>query len=196
MTKQEFLSTLGVKLSNLPRKDTAERIKFYKEMIDDRVEDGLSEEEAIAELGTVDEIYEQFVKELPLLKIIKERVTPKKKLSGGMIALIASTSIIWFPLLIAGLSLTLSLYAVLWSLVLSVWAVFASLAISAPASVISGIVSIFTVNITQGLLLIGAGLVIAGLAILNTSILKIPPVELQCTKSFCVCNVNCSGTIK
>ena len=166
MTKQEFLSTLGVKLSNLPRKDTAERIKFYEEMIDDRVEDGLSEEEAIAELGTVDEIYEQFVKELPLLKIIKERVTPKKKLSGGMIALIASTSIIWFPLLIAGLSLTLSLYAVLWSLVLSVWAVFASLAISAPASVISGIVSIFTANITQGLLLIGAGLTVAGLAIL------------------------------
>lgn len=166
MTKQEFLSTLGVKLSNLPRKDTAERIKFYEEMIDDRVEDGLSEEEAIAELGTVDEIYEQFVKELPLLKIIKERVTPKKKLSGGMIALIASTSIIWFPLLIVGASLALSLYAVLWSLVLSAWAVFASLAISAPASVISGIVSIFTANITQGLLLIGAGLVIAGLAIL------------------------------
>ena len=166
MTKQEFLSTLEVKLSNLPRKDTAERIKFYEEMIDDRVEDGLSEEEAIAELGTVDEIYEQFVKELPLLKIIKERVTPKKKLSGGMIALIASTSIIWFPLLIAGLSLALSLYAVLWSLVLSVWAVFASLAISAPTSVISGIVSIFTANITQGLLLIGAGLTVAGLAIL------------------------------
>lgn len=165
MTKQEFLSTLGVKLSNLPRKDTAERIKFYEEMIDDKVEDGLSEEEAIAELGTVDEIYEQFVKELPLLKIIKERVTPKKKLSGGMIALIASTSIIWFPLLIVGASLALSLYAVLWSLVLSVWAVFASLAIFAPASVISGIVSIFTANITQGLLLIGAGLVIAGLAI-------------------------------
>ncbi|MBQ7390607.1 MAG: DUF1700 domain-containing protein [Clostridia bacterium] len=166
MTKQEFLSALEVKLSKLPRKDTAERIKFYEEMIDDRVEDGLSEKDAIAELGTVDEIYEQFVKELPLLKIIKERVTPKKKLSGGMIALIASTSIIWFPLLISGLSLTLSLYAVLWSLVLSVWAVFASLAISAPASVISGIVSIFTANITQGLLLIGAGLVIAGLAIL------------------------------
>ena len=135
-------------------------------MIDDRIEEGLSEEEAIAELGTVDEIYEQFLGELPLLSIIKDRITPKNRPSGGMLALIISTSLIWFPLLIVGLSLVLSLYAALWSLVLSAWAVFASLAISAPLGVVSGIVSIFTANATQGILLIGGGLAFAGLAIL------------------------------
>lgn len=166
MTRQEFLSALNDKLSNLPKKDTAERIKFYEEMIDDRIEEGLSEEEAIAELGTVDEIYEQFLGELPLLSIIKDRITPKNRPSGGMLALIISTSLIWFPLLIVGLSLVLSLYAALWSLVLSAWAVFASLAISAPLGVVSGIVSIFTANATQGILLIGGGLAFAGLAIL------------------------------
>lgn len=166
MTRQEFLSALNDKLSNLPKKDTAERIKFYEEMIDDRIEEGLSEEEAIADLGTVDEIYKQFLGELPLLSIIKNRITPKNRPSGGMLALIISTSLIWFPLLIVGLSLVLSLYAALWSLVLSAWAVFASLAISAPLGVVSGIASIFTANATQGILLIGGGLAFAGLAIL------------------------------
>ena len=165
MNKQEFLSALESKLSKLPRKDVAERIRFYEEMIDDRIEDGLSEEEAVADIGSVDEIYEQFVKELPLLSIIKERVRPKRRMSGGKIALIASTAILWFPLLVAAFSILLSLLAVLWSLVISAWAVLLSLAVSAPVGIVAGILSLTTGNITQCVLLIGAGLVCAGLAI-------------------------------
>ena len=165
MNKQEFLSALESKLSKLPRKDVAERIKFYEEMIDDRIEDGLSEEEAVADIGSVDEIYEQFVKELPLLSIIKERVRPKRRMSGGKIAIIASTAILWFPLLVAAFSILLSLLAVLWSLVISAWAVLLSLAVSAPVGIVAGILSLTTGNITQCVLLIGAGLVCAGLAI-------------------------------
>ena len=165
MNKQDFLSALENKLSKLPRKDVAERIKFYEEMIDDRIEDGLSEEEAVADIGSVDEIYEQFVKELSLLSIIKERVRPKRRMSGGKVALIASTAILWFPLLVAAFSILLSLLAVLWSLVISAWAVLLSLAVSAPVGIVAGILSLTTGNITKCVLLIGAGLVCAGLAI-------------------------------
>ena len=165
MKKQDFLSALENKLSKLPRKDVAERIKFYEEMIDDRIEDGLSEEEAVADIGSVDEIYEQFVKELPLLSIIKERVRPKRRMSGGKIAIIASTAILWFPLLVAAFSILLSLLAVLWSLVISAWALLLSLAVSAPVGIVAGILSLTTGNITKCVLLIGAGLVCAGLAI-------------------------------
>lgn len=165
MNKQEFLSTLENKLSKLPRKDVAERIKFYEEMIDDRIEDGLSEEEAVADIGSVDEIYEQFVKELSLLSIIKERVRPKRRMSGGKVALIASTAILWFPLLVAAFSILLSLLAVLWSLVISAWAVLLSLAVSAPVGIVAGILSLTTGNITKCVLLIGAGFVCAGLTI-------------------------------
>ena len=165
MTKKEFLSTLQDKLSNLPRKDTAERISFYEEMINDRMEEGLSEEEAIADIGTVDEIYDQFVAELPLIKIITNKLTPKKRLSGGKIAIIASTSIVWFPLLISFFAIMLSLYAVLCSVAISVWAVFISLAASAPAGIVCGIAGIFGGNICQGLMFIGLGLILAGIAI-------------------------------
>ena len=45
MTKKEFLSGLRKKLSGLPQEDSEERLNFYSEIIDDRVEEGLSEEE-------------------------------------------------------------------------------------------------------------------------------------------------------
>ena len=56
MNKQEFLSLLKQKLSKLPKQEIKERITFYSEMIDDRVEEGLSEEEAVLEIGNIDEI--------------------------------------------------------------------------------------------------------------------------------------------
>ena len=44
MRKQEFIAVLRKKLSALPRRDAEERIAFYSEMIDDRIEEGLLEE--------------------------------------------------------------------------------------------------------------------------------------------------------
>ncbi len=166
MTKIEFLSALEDKLSNLPKKDVAERIIFYEEMIDDKMEEGLCESDAIAELGTVDEIYEGFIKELPLVKIIKHRMTPKRRLGSGKIALIASTSVVWLPLFIALFSVALSLYAVIWSLSVSAWAIFISFAISAPAALLLGVINTVAGNIPYGIIMISGSLVLSGLAIL------------------------------
>lgn len=47
MNKQEFLVKLRKGLSGLPKEDIEERLTFYSEMIDDRMEEGLSEEEAV-----------------------------------------------------------------------------------------------------------------------------------------------------
>ena len=39
MTKQEFLAELRRGLSGLPQNDIEERLNFYSEMIDDRMEE-------------------------------------------------------------------------------------------------------------------------------------------------------------
>ena len=57
MLKQEFLAQLRDALCGLPQRDIDERLTFYSEMIDDRMEEGLSEEEAVAAVGSVDEIF-------------------------------------------------------------------------------------------------------------------------------------------
>ena len=59
MTKNEFISRLRTRLSGLPKDEIEERLAFYSETIDDRIEDGLTQEEAVADLGDVDDIAAQ-----------------------------------------------------------------------------------------------------------------------------------------
>ena len=80
MRKEEFLKRLRKRLSGLPDKDTDERISFYSEIIDDRIEDGLTEEEAVAAIGTVDSVVEQIINETPIKTLVNQRIKPKRKL--------------------------------------------------------------------------------------------------------------------
>ena len=45
MTKLDFIFQLQKKLTGLPQEDIDERMLFYSEMIDDRMDEGLTEEE-------------------------------------------------------------------------------------------------------------------------------------------------------
>ena len=96
MNKQEFLEQLRKGLSGLPQNDIEEGLTFYSEMIDDRMDEGLSEEEAVSAIGSVDEIVKQVVADIPLAKIAKESIKPKRRLSAGEIVLLALGSPIWF----------------------------------------------------------------------------------------------------
>ena len=51
MKKEAFLNELRSRLSGLPHGDLEDRISFYAEMIDARIEDGMSEEDAIIFFG-------------------------------------------------------------------------------------------------------------------------------------------------
>ena len=73
MTKKEFLSGLRKKLVKLNRADLKERLGFYSEIIDDKMEEGLSEEDAVFQLGSAQEIAKQIIADTPLLKIVKSK---------------------------------------------------------------------------------------------------------------------------
>ena len=61
MNKTEFLDALRHALGKLPSYEVEQSIAFYAEMIDDRIEDGMSEQEAVAALGSVHAIAAQIV---------------------------------------------------------------------------------------------------------------------------------------
>ena len=166
MRKQEFIYQLWKKLSDLPKDEVEERLSFYGEMIDDRMEEGLSEEEAVAAIGTADEIAAQIMEDIPLTKIVKEKIKPKRKLSAWEIVLLVIGFPLWFSLLILlPFSLVISLYAVLWSAVASLWAVFASVIGSAFGALIGSIVFISVGHTSVGVALIGTSLICAGLSV-------------------------------
>ena len=52
----------------LSKNDTAERLNFYSEMIDDKIEEGASENDAVSSIGSVDDIVSQIVDEFSVSK--------------------------------------------------------------------------------------------------------------------------------
>ena len=162
MTKLKFLLSLNEKLSGLPENEVQERLCFYSEMIEDRMEEGLSEEEAVSAIGTVEEIAAQIRAEI---SPVKQEKKPKKHWEVWKILFIVLGSPIWFPLLIAAFAVVLSLYVSLWSVIISLWAVFVSLAGCTLGGLVAGFGFILFGNHLTGVALIGAAVVCAGLAI-------------------------------
>ena len=80
MDKLAFLSALRDRLSGLPDEDVEQSVEYYGEMIDDRIEDGLSEADAVEAVGCVEEIAVQIMTEVPLPKLVKAKVRPKRAL--------------------------------------------------------------------------------------------------------------------
>ena len=165
MSKQEFLAKLRKGLSSLPQNDIEERLTFYSEMIDDRMEEGLTEEEAISEIGTVNEILSQIIEEIPLSKLVKEKVRPKRTLRLWEILLLVLGSPIWLSLLIAAFSIIFAGYVVVWSIIVSLWAIEASLAACSLGGVASAVIFAFQGNGLTGIAMFGASIFCAGLSI-------------------------------
>lgn len=165
MCKREFLAELRAGLSGLPQEDIEERLTFYSEMIDDRTEDGLSEDEAVAAIGSVDEIVAQAVADTSLVKIAKERIKPKRRLRVGEIVLLTLGSPIWLSLGLVVLAVIFTIYVVLWSVIASLWAVFAALAACFVAGIPMSVVFAANGHVASGVATLAAGAVCAGLAI-------------------------------
>ena len=163
MNKQEFLNLLGEGLTGLPREDAEERLAFYGEMLDDRMEEGLSEEAAVEELGPPEELVAQIVAETPLPVLVREKMKDARRLRGWELALLILGFPLWFPLLLAAGAVLLSLSIVLWSLIVSLIAVTLSCAVGTLGSAAGCL--FYLSNGAQTLVLLGAGLVLAGLSI-------------------------------
>lgn len=187
MTKQDFLACLSEKLTGLPQNDVGERLRFYGEMIDDRMEEGMTEEDAVAAVGSVDEIAAGIMEDntAPTSEAeaelsgeenteptaddmvpVKAEHRSGRKIKAWEILLLVLGAPIWFSLLVAAVSVAVSLYVVLWSVVVSLWAVVASLSACALYGVVAGIAFAIGESGLVGIALLGAGLACAGLFIL------------------------------
>ena len=158
MTKLQFLLALHENLKGLPKEDVEERLSFYSEMIEDRMEEGLTEEDAVAAVGTVGEIAAQITEQAP-------KKSQKRRFTAWEIVLLAVGSPVWLSLLIAVFAVALSLYICLWAVIVSLWAVFASLAASAFAFLLACPVLLFNKQVPAGMILLAASVALAGLAI-------------------------------
>lgn len=138
MKKQEFLDRLCMRLDGLPCEDVKRTVEYYSEMIDDRMEEGFPEEAAVKQMGSIEDIVAQTLAEIPLARLVKERIKPKRQFGAWTVLLLVLGSPIWLSLLAAAFAVLISLYAAIWSVAVSFWAAFVSLVASGFAGIVAG----------------------------------------------------------
>ena len=174
MTTDAFLAALTHRLGYLPYGEVKKTVDFYREAIADRMEDGMTEAEAVAALGSVDDIVREIEMNLPLSTVVKtrvddarERAKEQKESRGGgtnvfKLLFLILTCPIWGSLLIAGIAVALGLLVALFSIVFA-------LVVTAVAFIASGLaiaVAAFIVpypGLAPRLMLSGIGLLMAAL---------------------------------
>ena len=121
MSKKEFIKELKRALSPLSRSERNERISFYSEIIDDKIEEGASEASAISQIGAPTEIAAKILGENATLN--KDSAHKKgKKTTGEKIIMIVGAPL-WIPLAICCAAIIFSGYAIAYALLLALWAI-------------------------------------------------------------------------
>ena len=120
MNKTQFRALLENKLKPyLSPKEMYKTLNFFEEMIDDRIDEGLSEEEAVSQLGDIDIIVDQILDEHNIgkkqTKLVWRFVPRKIPTELGFII-----TVLLFPAWITIFSLIVSLFIVILSIIFSI----------------------------------------------------------------------------
>ncbi len=168
MKKIEFLALLRQRISVLPKQEVEAALEYYSEMIDDYIESGYTTEQAIAQMGGLDNVAAQILAGAQNPYYVAPYAQKQKK-NGLLIALLILGFPVWFPLLITAFCLVLTAAIALltlfmvtpWSLVVSFGASAIALLAAAPAILVGE-------GIAALALTVGAALILAALCILST----------------------------
>ncbi len=166
MTKNEFLKNLERRLQGLPKEDIQKSLDFYGEILDDKIEEGLTEEEAVKALGDMEDIVGQILAEIPLAKIVGHKFKPKRALRVWEIVLLVLGFPLWFPLLLTAGVLLLSGVIIVWSLALIPYGVDLGLVVGGAVGAFLSLVCIFTGQLAVGLCILGGAIMLLGVSIL------------------------------
>lgn len=159
MTKSEFTRELKSRISHLPKAERRKILQYYYEMISERMEDGMTEAQAIDALGNLDELFSEYA---PAKKEPKKGV----RLRGWHIVMLIIGSPLWISLVAAMLCIMLAFYIIIWALVICFYVVFAALAACGFAFTMASFFALFAGGAPYFFALFGAGAFLSGLAIL------------------------------
>lgn len=168
MNKQEFLAALRKGIESMPLPDINRSLDYYSEMIDDCIENGMSESDAVASMGEVDEIISQILGAPAAQSAAKENTKTKKKepIKAWVIVLAAVGTPVWLPLLAAALIILFAVYIVVYAVAASLWIVNASLAVAGVACLPLGVTACATGGAAVAPFAWGVGFLLMGLSIL------------------------------
>jgi hypothetical protein len=113
-TKTDYLNRLAACIAQTPGTEILKALSFYEEMIDDRIEDGISEAEAVAGLESPEAAAQTILNELP--PVPRTVVKTRRRSEPLFWTLLILGSPIWLSLGIAFAAVAFSGYVVIWAL--------------------------------------------------------------------------------
>ena len=177
MTRDEWLAQLCDKLRNqgVSKKDVQEAREFYAEALDDCIEDGMTEAEAVAHLGDVRDACASVVESLPPARRAVAGVRQSRERTILVIVLLILGAVAWVPLA-AGLALlAVAVYAMIWCVIAAVWVVDVTLLLMGGVG-IAALVEGLTAGVSlTGIYSCGVGLLLCGVGI------ALMPVMAMCS---------------
>ena len=90
-------------------------------MIDDKIEEGLSEEEAVASIGSPEQLALQISEEIRAQKNSKKR--KRKRLKAWEICVLILGSPLWIAFLAVGLAIAITVFSVILTVNVALWAI-------------------------------------------------------------------------
>jgi len=166
MNRNEFMDAVRQKLKGLSEEDINKALEFYEEAINDRMEDGLTEDQAVSAIGTPDEIAEQILMDTPLPKLVKAKAKPDRGFKVWEIVLLILGFPLWFSLLITAGCLALAVIIVLAVLVITFFIVVFVLGIVGIVLLVVSILALISGGGSTAVLQVGVAILSMGLAVL------------------------------
>ena len=166
MNKEAFLAALSRGLSpHLAPSDVKNSLDYYEELIADRMEEGVSEEAAVAAVGDPEAAVGQILAEVPMTRLVKHRFTPKHPTALFWVLLIAGCPV-WLSLGAAALAVLVSVYAVLVTLLVCYYAILLACLGGTVLAVICGIYQLAGGSWPMAAFYFGCGLILLGVGLL------------------------------
>jgi uncharacterized membrane protein len=160
MTKHDYLKKLSHALRRVKAKERKKFLAYFSEVIDDRVEEGVSEADAVAGLESVEAAAERILDEAAASGQLK----PHR--SVRVFVLLVLGFPLWFPLLLTAALVILIMYGVVWIFIGTFFILAAALAGSGAAGVFGlGQALFLGRDLASAFAMLAVGLVCAGLGL-------------------------------
>lgn len=168
MTKREFLDALSHRIRSLPKEEQNRTITYYNEILEDYIEDGMTEEEAVEQLEDVDVIAKKILRGDEPSSQGEGTIPKKEKKNTTLIIVLAIIGFpIWFPILMTFFSAVFTVITALFSIMISLLVVPLGLAAGAVGGVCVSPVLFCTGQVAKGFVMLGGGLICGALAIVS-----------------------------
>ncbi|MGT2908080.1 HAAS signaling domain-containing protein [Streptococcus dentiloxodontae] len=175
MDRELFQQALRHYLSDLPGYEIEKSVSYFDEMIDDRIEEGMTEKEAVADIGDPRTIAQKILaEEQSFMDQFKTKLLPQNGWTTKHIFWAIVGSPLWLILLCLGVTLLITVPA----LVFSLWCMAIGFSISGIGSIIAspflmdGNAALLCYYLCCGFIFLGIGLLLLAAAKASTQWIK------------------------